>query len=295
MFLYLVYICLVASIVLFALALSMRTKPTALPIKELTEQQTYRSAKQKVFFKIFSFAIPLNKLVVDRLGREKFTNKVIGSGLKLSPEEFLLAWELSFAAFYFLISYFITSFTGKMEMNFSIILLCIGLIFPQLWLKILTTKRKARILKVLPDSIDLVALCVNAGLDFSLAIKWIVDKSKPSPLTEEFALFLLETKVGKSRRQALKDMARRVNIHEMNSFARSVGQAERLGTPIEAALTTLAEDIRELRFRNGERAALLAPLKMLFPLLFFIMPVVGIIVGGPIILQFITTGISTKF
>jgi tight adherence protein C len=295
MFLYLVYICIVASVLLCALALSARTKPTALPIKELTEQQTYRSTKQKVFFKIFRFAIPLNKLIVDRLGREKFTNKVIGSGLKLSPEEFLLAWELSFAASYFLISYFITSLTGKMETNFSIILLCIGLIFPQLWLKILTTKRKGRILRVLPDSIDLVALCVNAGLDFSLAVKWIVDKSKPSPLTEEFALFLLETKVGKSRRQALKDMARRVNIHEMNSFARSVAQAERLGTPIEAALTTLAEDIRELRFRNGERAALLAPLKMLFPLLFFIMPVVGIIVGGPIILQFITTGISTNF
>jgi tight adherence protein C len=295
MFLYVVYICIIASVLLLAFALSTRNKPTAFPIKELTEQQTYRSVKKKVFFTIFGFVMPFNRIIVDRLGREKFTNKVIGSGLKLSPEEFLAAWEVSFAAFYCLIYYFLTNLTGKMDVNFSIILLCIGLIFPQLWLKILTTKRKGRILRVLPDSIDLVALCVNAGLDFSLAIKWIIDKSKPNPLTEEFALFLLETKVGKSRRQALKDMARRVNITEMNSFARSVAQAERLGTPIEAALTTLAEDIRELRFRNGEKAALLAPLKMLFPLLFFIMPVVGIIVGGPIILQFMTTGLTTNF
>jgi tight adherence protein C len=295
MYLYMVYLSIAASIVLLTLALTMRAKPTALPIKELTQQPTKRSIKQKLFFQLFGFLLPVNKIIVDRLGREKFTNRVIGSGLKLSAEEFLTTWEVSFAAFYFLVNYLVSTLAGRMDVNLSILLLCFGTILPQLWLRIMTAKRRGRILRVLPDSIDLVALCVNAGLDFSLAIKWIVDKSKPNPLTEEFALLLLETKVGKSRRQALKDMARRVNIPEMNSFARSVAQAERLGTPIEVALTTLAEDIRELRFRNGERAALLAPLKMLFPLLFFIMPVVGIIVGGPIILQFITTGLSTKF
>lgn len=295
MFLYIVYICVGASILLLTLALSMRKKPSALPLKELAEPQSVRSAKQRIFFKLFEFATPINKFLVNRLGREKFTNKVTGAGLKLSAEEFLLVWEVSFVSFYLFINYIVTTLAGSMDTNLSVMLLCFGFILPQLWLKLQTRKRKAKILRVLPDSIDLVALCVNAGLDFSLALKWIVDKSKPNPLTEEFSLLLLETKVGKSRRQALKDMARRLNIPEVNSFARSIAQAERLGTPIEAALTTLSEDIRELRYRNGEKAALLAPLKMLFPLLFFIMPVVGIIVGGPIILQFMSTGINTGF
>jgi tight adherence protein C len=102
----------------------------------------------------------------------------------------------------------------------------------------------------------------------------------------------MEIKVGKSRRQALQDLARRINAPELYSFSRALVQAERLGAPVEVALNVLSEEVREARFRRAERTALQAPIKLLFPLIFFIMPVVGIIVAGPIFLQFFTGGIA---
>jgi tight adherence protein C len=124
-----------------------------------------------------------------------------------------------------------------------------------------------------------------------MAVKWVVDKSEPNPLVEELDLLLMETKVGKPRRQALQDMAKRMDLPEVYSFSRALIQAERLGTPVGAALNILSEEVRDSRFRRGERLALQAPIKMLFPLIFFIMPVVGIIVGGPVLLQFLEGGI----
>lgn len=290
---YLVYLFVILSVVMLTQSFFVRKQSTSPSIKELTATQKSSQSKLAPFLKLFHFAIPLNRPIANMLGRDKLVQQIGRAGLRLLPEEYLLVWEAAFIAFYSFMTYIIKTLTGKMDINFSIILVIIGFFIPQIWLKVIGNKRNAMVLRTLPDAIDLVALCVNAGLDFSLAIKWIIDKSKPGPLTEEFSLYLVETRVGKSRRQALKDMAKRVNIPEMNSFARAIAQAERLGAPIEAALNTLAEDIREMRFRKGEKAALLAPLKMLFPLLFFIMPVVAIIVGGPIVLQFISTGFGS--
>ena len=153
--------------------------------------------------------------------------------------------------------------------------------------------RQKEILKELPGTIDLITLCANAGLDFGLAVKWVIEKSKPGALVQELGLFLMETKVGKSRKQALQDLAKRVNLPDMYSFTRTLIQAERLGTPVEAALAILSDDVRDMRFRRGERLALQAPIKMLFPLVFFIMPVVAVIVGGPVLLQFMQGGITS--
>jgi tight adherence protein C len=170
--------------------------------------------------------------------------------------------------------------------------LVIGIVLPDIWLKIRRSIRKKLVVKDLPDVIDLLSLCVNAGLDFSLAVNWVVEKSKRTPLVEELELFLLETRMGKSRRRALQDMSKRFNLPEVSSFTRALIQAERLGTPVESALNILSEEMRDFRFRRGEQLALQAPIKMLFPLIFCIMPVVAIIVAGPIFLQFMGGGIQ---
>ena len=97
---------------------------------------------------------------------------------------------------------------------------------------------------------------------------------------------LHEVKVGKPRREALKDLSRRINSPDVTAFARTLIQADRMGTPIAEALAILSEDTRERFFRRAERSALQAPIKMLIPLIFCILPVVGVIVGGPIAIQF---------
>ena len=95
--------------------------------------------------------------------------------------------------------------------------------------------------------------------------------------------------------QALKDMARRLDIPEVSSFVQALVQAERMGTPVSETFGIISEDTRLQRFRRGERIALQAPIKILFPLIFCILPVIGIIVGGPVILQFLQGGVFGGF
>jgi len=114
-----------------------------------------------------------------------------------------------------------------------------------------------------------------------------VEKSHASVIVEELRSMMQEINVGKPRRDALRDMARRYEMPDLSTFARTLIQADRMGTSVSEALNILSEDMREARFRRGETMALKAPLKMLIPLLFFIFPVVAILVAGPIFLDFI--------
>jgi len=167
---------------------------------------------------------------------------------------------------------------------------------PELWLNNKVRQRKYAIARVLPETVDLLGLCVEAGLDFTTAVKWVVEKKiSTNPMIEELSAILEEIKWGKPRSSALKDMAKRLNIPEVSSFTQALIQAERMGTPISEAFGIISEDTRLQRFRRGERYALKAPIKILIPLIFCILPVIGIIIGGPILLQFTQGGLFTGF
>lgn len=181
---------------------------------------------------------------------------------------------------------------GKSDPLILIIVIAIGYIIPDLYLKRKIAKRKYLIARRLPETVDLLGLCIEAGLDFVSAVKWVIERTPHTPMTEELVFVIDEIKWGKPRIQALKDMSRRLEISEMNSFVRTIIQAERMGTPVAEAFTILSEDARAQRFHRGERIALLAPIKILLPLIFFIMPVIGIVVGGPILLTFMQGGLT---
>lgn len=159
-------------------------------------------------------------------------------------------------------------------------------ILPHMILRGDVNRVKDSLLRELPDTVDLLALCVNAGLDFMMALKYVVEKSQGSVLVEELRNMMQEINVGKPRRDALRDMARKYEMPDLSTFSRTLIQADRMGTSVSEALNILSEDMRETRFRRGEAMALKAPLKMLIPLLLFIFPVVGILVAGPVFLDF---------
>lgn len=163
-----------------------------------------------------------------------------------------------------------------------------GFILPNLWLKARIQKRQRRIVRLLPEVIDLLALCIGAGLDFLGALNKVVmlKSFKHEPLVQELSVVLQEIKLGKRRFEALKAASKRVNVTEFSSFVRTLVQADRMGTPIAEVLSIHSEDVRFQRFTRAERAALKAPIKILMPLIFFIMPCVALIVGAPIFLQF---------
>ena len=170
-----------------------------------------------------------------------------------------------------------------------VVAVAVGWILPMLWLRARLRRRKHAIITRLPEVIDLLSLCIGAGMDFLGALNKVmaIQAFKQEPIVEELAVVLQEIKLGKRRFEALKAMAKRVDRPEMSSFVRTLVQADRMGTPIAEVLSVHSEDIRFDRFTRAERAALRAPIKILAPLIFCIMPCVAIIVGGPILLQFL--------
>lgn len=146
--------------------------------------------------------------------------------------------------------------------------------------------KKEAIVRVFPETVDLIDLCIGAGLDFTASIKWVIDKSGTNPFIEQLELVLKEIQVGRNRTDALKAMSQRLSLPDISSFVRTVVQSERMGTSIEEAFKNLSEDTRLARYQAGERYAIKASLKILFPLLFCILPVILIVVGGPIIIKF---------
>ncbi len=174
----------------------------------------------------------------------------------------------------------------KLEPHVLIICLGLGYIIPDMFLKQMIAKRRNNIGRLLPETVDLLSLCVEAGLDFTTAVKWIIEKTPMNPMLEELAFVLEEIKWGKSRAQALKDMSKRLNVPEVSSFVQTLVLADRMGTPVAEAFSMLSEDTRMQRFHRGERIALQAPMKILIPLIFCILPVIGIVIGGPIMIDF---------
>ncbi len=191
-----------------------------------------------------------------------------------------------------LLAVLVVSASGKIDPLTLIIPVGLGYMLPDFYIKRKVAKRKYLIARRLPETIDLLGLCIEAGLDFVNSVKWVIERTPHTPMTEELAFVAEEIKWGKPRIQALKDMAHRLEIPEMTSFAQTIIQAERMGTPVTEAFTILSEDARAQRFHRGERIALQAPIKILIPLIFCIMPVIGIIVGGPILLTFLQGGLG---
>ena len=159
-----------------------------------------------------------------------------------------------------------------------------GFFIPDMLLIQKIKKKKEDIVRSVPETIDLLDLCIGAGLDFTSSVRWIIDKTESNAFVEQLQIVLGEIHVGKSQSQ-------RLNITDVNSFVRSVVQAENMGTSLEEAFTNLSEDTRLSRFQAGERYAIKASLKILFPLLFFILPVIMIVVAGPIIVKFMQGGL----
>ncbi|MFA6349806.1 MAG: type II secretion system F family protein [Candidatus Omnitrophota bacterium] len=239
--------------------------------------------KKMDFRKAFGVISPFVNKMMERLHlTESIKMRLDASHVRLAPTEFF-AIKMALMVVLGIAS---VVATGKFEVLYIIIGLAAGYFLPEIYLNQQIKKRKYAIARLLPETVDLLSLCVEAGLDFATALGWIINKVPSNPILEEFSFVLEEIKWGKPRTQALKDMAKRLNIPEISSFVQTLVQAERMGTPVAEAFTILSEDTRTQRFHRGERIALQAPMKILIPLIFCILPVIGIIIGGPIFLQF---------
>jgi tight adherence protein C len=161
---------------------------------------------------------------------------------------------------------------------------------PRTWLQRTIKSRHREIEKGLPFVLDLLTLSVEAGLDFMTAIRRLVDRRKIDALSEEFIRAIREMQVGRTRKDALRDMAERAQQPDLSSVVSALVQADELGVGIGTILRIQAEQMRTRRFQRAEKMANEAPVKLLFPLVCFIFPSVFLVLLGPIFLQMLKTG-----
>lgn len=286
---YLIYLFIIAGFLLILLGVigSRGYRPIDTRLHEVTP----RSKRDKIRA-IFAPLILFVQRILAKLKLEgKLKRTLDASHLKLAPAEFF-SIKIGFILILCILSIFVL---GRLNPIALVICFLLGYVVPDLWLYRKIARRKQAIARLLPETVDLLALCIDAGLDFITAVKWIIEKTRSNPMVEELVFILEEIKWGKPRSQALKDMAKRLVIPEVSSFTQTLILAERMGTPVGEAFTILSEDMRLQRFHRGERIAMQAPLKILMPLIFCILPVIGIIIGGPIFLQFMQGSLFRGF
>ena len=156
----------------------------------------------------------------------------------------------------------------------------IGFYLPELLIRSKINKRQSEIRKAMPDALDLLTICVQAGLGFDAAMSRVADKWEDE-LADEFSIVLREIQLGKLRREALRNMDDRIGIAEMTSFVAAIIQSEKLGVSMSRVLRIQSDQMRVKRRQLAEEAAQKAPVKMLFPMALLIFPALMIILLGP--------------
>ena len=188
-----------------------------------------------------------------------------------------------FAIVFFLVFNFLLNTGFLMAIALGAAGLVVGYIFPEFWLGRRVKARQHAIVLQLPDALDLLTISVRAGLGFDAALAKVVEKMQ-GPLVDEFRRALAEVRVGKARRDALRDIVPRTEVPALTNFIGAIIQAEQLGVSISKVLQVQSEQLRIERRQRAEEMAAKAPIKMLFPLVGCIFPSLFIVILGPAII-----------
>jgi len=191
---------------------------------------------------------------------------------------------IAFAVLGFLLGLLIGGVTGGLF--FALVGAGVGFMGPEFWLGRKIRSRGEAMVLQLPDALDLLTISVEAGLGFDAALAKVVEKME-GPLVAEFRQALAEIRMGRSRRDALRDVAKRADSQPINNFIGAIVQAEQLGVPIAKVLQIQSNQLRIERRQRAEEAAAKAPVKMLFPMVGCIFPTIFIVILGPAILTVI--------
>lgn len=161
-----------------------------------------------------------------------------------------------------------------------------GLMLPSVILNAKARRRQSEIQKTLPDMLDLLLTSVEAGLSFDMALKRVSDQ-KSGILSDEIKRMLEEIRMGKVREEAMRTLVRRTGVQDLSTFVGAMIQSERLGTNLAGTLRVQAGAIRQKRRQRAEQAAMKAPIKMLFPMVFLIFPALFVVLLGPTAIKLI--------
>ncbi|MBC7414663.1 MAG: type II secretion system F family protein [Herminiimonas sp.] len=224
-----------------------------------------------------------------------------GLDYAITPAQFfasrILAAVAMASAMWWVLGTFDPARRGDAGLSFSTYLQIAGLGFlfgwayPGIWLRDRLAARRRELLKALPFFLDIITLCVEAGLNLQGAVSQAVAKGPNGVLRDELQRVMRDIRAGKARATALRDMAERLGEPGITNFTTAVIQAESMGMNLGPVLRAQADQRRSERFLRAEKLAMEAPVKMLFPLIAFIFPCTFLVLFFPIVMKFINSGI----
>ncbi len=221
--------------------------------------------------------------------REKYKRLIASAGLTqdMAPEEFF-AFKLFLILGFPIVFLAVRAF---LEETWPLALVvpmgAFGYYYPGIWAKKKIQMRQKEMVMNMPFVVDMLALSVEAGLDFLAAMNKVIDKAPQSALVEEFRIILKDIKMGASRAEALRGFGWRADLMVISSFCATLIAADSVGANIGPILKNLSSDIRQKRSAEAEKAGAKAATKILFPMFGFIVPAVFIIIASPIVLEMI--------
>lgn len=284
--------------IFFAFALGLFTFTliaNILAIRDEAEQQDELFSQSPLFRMVLPFVQHLGRMasglrMFDSL-RADLRLKLIRAGKAdtLSPDDFLGFIMLSgligaCVGIYFEVSVKIGA-PGVTGIAFLVMAL------PVLSLNDQIKKRQKSIRRVLPYTLDLLCLAVEAGLDFTAALNRIGEKLGRTPFREEIRALSRDLSMGKTRPEALRDMERRIGLEELTSVITALIQADELGASVGPTLRIQSRELQRKRFQRAEKQAMQAPVLMLIPLVIFIFPLVFMVIFTPIVLRIMDMGV----
>lgn len=233
---------------------------------------------------------PINRRLASGWYMDWMSKRLVAAGLQVPPLQQLLVQQAG--ACCGVTVYIVMMRKDPFNLGMLLVFAVIGFFIPSIRLDGQIRVRRRTFQRDMPEMVDLLTLCVAAGNDFMSALSRIVREFRPCPLREELAIVVKEIQLGQRRSEALRNFAQRVQTPEASAFARTLIQADRMGTGLAEAMSILSEDIRIQRYNWSERFAQQAPMKMLIPLIFCLGSAMAI-VSGPVLIKFFRGGLMT--
>ena len=212
-----------------------------------------------------------------------------GVGYLMTAEQFFAIRILSVVAL-FALAIYANAMLARDSTETVLGAVVLGFFLPRIWLSDVQQRRVKAIQRTLPVYLDFVTMAVEAGLNMTGAINQAMEKGPSGPLRHEFFLVVRDLRSGLSRSEALRRMDARLGMSEITSFVGTVIQAEKMGARLGSALRAQSEQRRTERFQRAEKLAMEAPVKLIGPLMMFIFPVTFIVLGFPIAMKFLNSG-----
>jgi tight adherence protein C len=255
---------------------------------DLRNRELARPARERLLKPFYNAALGLTRRFTPAGAREAIRRKLVmaGSPFGWDPDRVLVAKVACLCGGVVLGLMFLALFSFAWPLR-VLGFLAVGLVgywLPNIVLTNAVQRRQNEIRSALADSIDLLTICVEAGLGFDAALAH-VSKNTSGPLADEFYRTLQEVQLGRSRNEAMRNLADRSNVPELRAFVLAMVQADIFGVSVANVLRIQAKDMRVKRRQLAEERAMKVPIKVLFPVLFCIFPALFVVILGPAIMR----------